>query len=79
MACGVPTIANKVPEHEFVAESKSGILVNSPEEAVDEIQKLLKNFELLKIMSENGIKYVKKNQDGRIIAKKFLEIFQDIT
>lgn len=76
MACGKPVVATRTEDFHILEESSAGLLVDSeePQELAGAIIKLLQNVELMRLMGENGRKYVVENQSWEIVAGRVAEV-----
>lgn len=75
MACEKPVIANNSPENKFILDAHAGFLVNSAEEAVEQVILLLEDERLRKKMGANGRRYVQNYHDKFKLASDYLKIF----
>lgn len=81
MACGNPIIATEVGGiPEIVEHEKTGLLIKpaSLEEIANSIMMLLCNADKRKKMGEMGKKVIKEKYNVEVIAKKTLEIYEDV-
>ncbi len=81
LACGKPIVASNIPGVKDLIEfSGGGILVNpeNPEELATAIVKLISNESTRVILGEKGRKYVIENHSWNGVAKKILDICNDI-
>ena len=80
MACGKPIIATKTYGFELLEENNAGILID-PEnstEFANSILMLLNNPELLTNLENNGRRYVAANHSWDNIARKVLDVCNDV-
>lgn len=78
-ACGTPVVSiAKYGLLDTVIHGKTGLLGKSDKDLVRHILYLLKNPAYAKKLGENGIDFVQKKFDHRLIAKQWYELFIDV-
>ncbi|RLG13551.1 MAG: hypothetical protein DRN66_03980 [Candidatus Nanohalarchaeota archaeon] len=82
MACGTPVI---LPDHgaftEIIEETKGGLLCK-PNDSVDLSEKiisLIEDKDLLKRLSETGLKNIKEKFNASVFAKNILEVYKKMS
>ena len=81
LACGKPIVASSIPGVKDLIEfSGGGITVNpeNPGELATAILELIPNESTRAILGEKGRKYVVENHSWNSVARKILEICNDI-
>ncbi len=81
LACGKPIVASSIPGVKDLIEfSGGGISVSpeNPEELADAVVKLILNEKTRTLMGEKGRKYVVENHSWNGVARKILDICNDI-
>lgn len=80
-AMGVPVIVSDIPgQREAVIKNKTGILIpiKSPENIVTSVMHLYENPSACKAMGQEGIKFVRKCFDQRIMREKVFESLENL-
>lgn len=81
LACGKPIVASGIPGVKDLIESSGGGISVTPEnpgELADAIVKLISNGESRRLMGEKGRSYVLKNHSWDGVARKVMNICNDI-
>jgi len=80
LACGVPVLLTKVGYHgETLKDGQECLFIKRDvQDIVDKVKMLINNPKLHKKISVNGRKFVEKNQDIKIVARKYDEVFQSV-
>ncbi|APT75382.1 glycosyl transferase family 1 [Marinitoga sp. 1137] len=82
MAAGTPVVAlGKMGVYDLLNhENAGGIMIKelNEDDFVHEILRVLKDHELHKQLSENGIKFVKENYSIEVSVKKIIEVYKDV-
>lgn len=80
MACGKPVIGTRTSGFEILEQNNAGLLVNPQKsgELGNAIVKLLRDEGLRKQMGENGRKYVVENHSWEGVAKKVVDVCQQV-
>jgi glycosyltransferase involved in cell wall biosynthesis len=80
MACGKPIIATKTYGFEILEQTNAGILINPENSAefANTVLMLLNKPELLNNMDNNGREYVNVNHSWDSVARKVLDVCNDI-
>jgi len=80
MAMGIPVVASPVGENNFVIKNEyNGFLASNDSEWTENLEKLILNKTLRKKLGDNAYDFVKENYSLEIVAKKFIEMIEDIT
>jgi len=82
LACGKPIVASSIPGVKDLIESSGGgisVTPENPEEFAAAVVKLLSDKNTRTLMGEKGRKYVLKNHSWNGVARKILDICNDIT
>ncbi|GAB6188675.1 glycosyltransferase family 4 protein [Marinitoga arctica] len=82
MAAGTPVVAlGKMGVYDLLNhENAGGIMIKelNEDDFVHEILKVLRDKDLYKILSENGIRFVKENYSIEISVKKIIEVYNSV-
>jgi glycosyltransferase involved in cell wall biosynthesis len=80
MACGKPVIATKTYGFELLEETNAGILIDPENSAefANSILMLLNKPELLTNMGNNGLRYVAADHTWDKVARKVLDVCNDV-
>ncbi len=80
LSCEKPVIASRISGFEILEDHQMGLLVPPEDEVAlaQAIVKLLKSASLREIMGSNGRKYVMVNRSWESVAKKTVQIFEDL-
>lgn len=80
LACGVPVLLTKVGYHgEMLKDGEECLFIErNVQDLYDKVLTLKNTPELWRKISVNGRKFVEKNQDIRMVAKKYDEVFQSV-
>ena len=79
MAVGIPSVASPVGiNKELIEEGASGFLVDSPQEWIEKISRLIEDQDLRKIMGRRARETVETLYSYEVAAPKFLRTFEDI-
>ena len=81
MACGLPVIGSDVGGiPDIITNNKTGILIEEKDvPGISEaIKKLIEDEELRTILSKNGYYSVKHNFNWETLAKRYIEVFEDL-
>jgi len=80
LACGVPVLLTKVGYHgEMLKDGEECVFIErNVQDIYDKVLLLKNNPELWQKLSVNGRKFVEKNQDIKVVAKKYDEVFQSV-
>lgn len=81
LACGKPIIASSIPGvKDLIDFSLGGISVSpeNPEELADAVIKLIQDEDLRTLMGESGRKYVFENHSWNGVARKILDMCNDV-
>ena len=80
LAFGRPVVVS--PEvralREMITRSKCGLIANNDEEFVEHIVKILSDDDFRSELSKNARDYVKKTLSWQIVAKKIIDVYQDV-
>ena len=77
-SCSIPVISLNVDPDGIISRYKLGYCSKNFEQMLDNIKTLLKDKELLKMMGENGRKYVEENHDIRKIADQYEDLIENL-
>lgn len=81
MACGLPVIGSDVGGiFDIITNNKTGILIEEKDVPgiSESIKKLIEDEELRTILSKNGYYSVKHNFNWETLAKRYIEVFEDL-
>jgi len=80
LACEKPVIASRLNGFEILEEHQMGLLVPPEDEVAlaQAIVKLLKSFSLREEMGKNGRQYVVKHRSWESVARKTLQVFEEL-
>jgi glycosyltransferase involved in cell wall biosynthesis len=74
LACGVPVVGNVFGATAEILNERNSVAVNTPDEWIEGLQRLIVSPALIKNMGEAGRKHVEVNHDLCKVREKFLRI-----
>ncbi|NHI82922.1 MAG: glycosyltransferase family 1 protein [Candidatus Thorarchaeota archaeon] len=81
MACGTPILASRVGSiSDFIADAHTGFIITStaPRGLANQICSLLKDPELLELVSEHAMKFVRQDFDFATTARKWKSVISSV-